>query len=266
MPQIDDDDEDGDLEAIEELGDGPYDEDEGDEGPGSEGGQEVSEGEAEDGTEEDQGQEQRRPGSVAGEPIPARQRRSQSRWQQREQELAATRRRAEEAEARAIQLASERQREEAQRFHAQQQERERRREMMTPEERTAEELQELRAQINYQAQMDRFYRTDAEDRATFQAKASVNKVYERHQTRVEEELRKARASGTNLSREQILRYIIGDEAIKMSEQTSRPRATTKRRTVSYPINSRGDSTSTPGKRSPSSDKDALRKRLENVPL
>ena len=265
MPQIGDDDDEEDLVTVEELDDGPDDEDEGDEGPGSEGGQEVGEEETEDGTE-DQGQEQRRPGGINDELPPARQRRSQSRWQQREQELAATRRRAEEAEARAAQLASERQREEAQRLHAQAQERDRRREMMTPEERTADELQELRAQINYQAQMDRFHRTDAEDRATFQAKASVNKVYKRHQTRVEEELRKARASGTNLSREQILRYIIGDEAIKMSEQTSKPQATARRRVVSKPVNSRGDSTSTPGKRSPSSDKEALRKRLENIPL
>jgi len=260
------DDED-DLEALEEITDGPDDEDEDGEGPGEDSGQEVREGEAENepgpDEEEDEFGRQKR---VDPEPAPtSRQRRSQSHWQKRETELAATRKRAEEAEARANQLAAEHQRTEAQRQQAQQQDRERRRELMTPEERTAEDVTELRAQINFQRQMDAFYRGDAEDRATYQAKATVNKVYKRHEATVEAELKKARASGTNLSREQILRYVIGDEALKMADRSASSQPT-RRKPVSKPVNSRSNDTSTPGKRGSSSDREALKKRLANIPL
>jgi hypothetical protein len=113
--------------------------------------------------------------------------------------------------------------------------------------------------------MDAFYRNDAEDKAQYRAIASVNKVYKRHESKVEELLKQSRARGTNMSREQILRYVIGDEALKTYEQASKPRTNT-RRVVSRPINSRGDGTSTPSRRGPSSEHEARTKRLMNVPL
>jgi hypothetical protein len=136
---------------------------------------------------------------------------------------------------------------------------------MMPEERLADELGELRAQINYQRQMDQFYRGDAEDRAQYSAKASVNKTYKRYATEVETKLKQSRANGWNIPREEILANIVGKAALGMAEQSSKPKPT-HRKSVSKPVNSRGDGASTQGRRGSSSDKEALRKRLENLPL
>lgn len=256
----DDEDE---LDTLEELTNG---EDEEDEGDGEPTGEEGQEDEVEDETGPDEDESGQRPARVeVKSDVPSRQRRSQSRWQKREQELEATRRRAEEAEARANTLASQRQQEEARRQQALQADREQRRANMLPEERTAEDINELRAQISYQQQMDQFYRNDAEDRAQYEAKCSSNKVYKRHRTEVEKILKQARAGGMNLPREQILYNVVGREALGVSERNSSSQPT-RRKSVSKPVNSRGDGASTPGKRGPSSDKEALRKRLENIPL
>ena len=256
------DDED-DLEQLEGL----PNEDEGNEEPSGEGGQESFEGENPDAPGPDESEEEReRPDHVEVQSRqPSQQRRSQTRWQARERELAETRRRAEEAEARAAQLAGQQQREQAQRQQAQLAEREQRRAAMTPEERTSDELQEIRAQMNFQRDMDAFYRNDAADKAQYDAKSSVNKVYKRHQATVEKKLQQARNNGWNIPREQILANVIGEEALKMAEQSSKP-TPTRRKPVSEPSNSRGDGASTPGRRNSSSDKEALKKRLENIPL
>jgi len=119
--------------------------------------------------------------------------------------------------------------------------------------------------MNFQRDMDAFYRNDAADKAQYDAKATVNKVYKRHQATVEKKLQQARNNGWNIPREQILANVIGEEALKMAEQSSKP-TPTRRKPVSKPSNSRGDGASTPGRRSPSSDKEALKKRLENIPL
>jgi len=248
---------------LEDLTDGQDEEDEGDEGPGNDGGQEGDEEQDADEPEEEpqvQGRQDR-----VDSNLPSRQRRSQTRWQRREAELAAARQRAEAAEQRANALAAERQREEAQRLAAARQQREQLRETMTPEERTAADVQELRGQIVFQSQMDQFWRADASDKASYDAKCSINKTYKRYRDKVETELKKARDSGTNLSREQILRYLVGDEVLSMAERSSKPQAQ-RRKPVSKPMNSRGDGASTPGKRGPTSDREALRKRLENIPL
>ena len=263
MPSIDDDDED-DLEQLGDLDDVTDDEDEGNERPGDEGGQEGVEGEAEDGTE-DEGEGQGQPGRVEPQ-LNSRQRRSQGHWQARERELAETRRRAEEAEARAAQLAAERQRDEAQRQRAAQEQREQQRQLMTPEERNAADIQAIAAQVNFQRDMDAFYRNDASDKAQYDAKVHAgDKVYKRHQKAVEAELKRCRDRGFNVPREELLYREIGKEALNVAEQSTRSTAT-RRKPVSKPSNSRGDATSTPGKRGPSSDKEALRKRLENMPL
>ena len=259
MPGDDEDD----LEQLEDLPN-EDEEDEGNEGPGGEGGQESFEDEDPDAPGPDEAEDEpKRPNHV--EVQSSQQRRSQTRWQAREKELAETRRRAEEAEARAAQLAAQQQREQAQRQQAQLAEREQRRAVMTPEERTADELQEIRAQMNFQRDMDAFYRNDAADKAQYDAKATVNKVYKRHQATVEKKLQQARNNGWNIPREQILANVIGEEALKMAEQSSKP-TPTRRKPVSKPSNSRGDGASTPGRRNSSSDKEALKKRLENIPL
>jgi hypothetical protein len=246
---------------------GEDEEDEGDEGPSGEGGQESGEDETEDapGPDEDES-ESRRPERVEVQPeVPSRQRRSQSRWQARERELAELRQQKAEAEARANALAAQRQQDEAQRQRILQEQREQRRAVMTPEERTAEELQEIRAQINYQRDMDTFYRNDAADKAQFDAKTTVNKVYKRHQAAVEAELKKARANGWNIPREEILANIVGKEVMQVANRSTQPQPT-RRKSVSKPVNSRSDATSTPGKRNSSSEHEARKKRLENIPL
>src|SRR5208337_1592401 len=116
-----------------------------------------------------------------------------------------------------------------------------------------------------QRQMDQFQRNDDSDKARFDAKCSVDKVYKRHSAAVETELRKCRAAGWNLPRDEILANIIGKEVMGVSERSNGSQPA-RRRAVSKPINSRGDGTSAPSRRGPSSDREALKKRLENVPL
>jgi hypothetical protein len=255
------------VDDLEELPGGEDQEDERDEGPGEDGGPDGLEEEDPDGPGPDESEDgQGRADRVEVQAqLPSRQRRSQTRWQAREKELAETRRRAEEAEARAAQLAADRQREEALRQQAATQEREQRRALMTPEERNADELAQLRAEINYNRSMDQFWRADAEDKANYAAQAKVNKVYKRHEAEVEKLLKQYRGQGSNISREQLLRYVIGNEALKMAEQSNKPQSE-RRKQVSKPINSRGDGASTPGRRAPTSDKAALRKRLEGMSL
>jgi hypothetical protein len=257
----DDEDELEDLESLDDL-----QEDEEDEGPSREGGPDGLEEEDPDapGPDEDES-EQERPNRVSARQAPSQQRRSQTRWQAREAALAAQRKRADEAEARANQLAAERQREEAQRVQALQRDAEQRRATMTPDERLTEEMQEIRAQFNYQRQYDQFQRADDADRAEYNARASVDKTWKRHQAEVERVLKQQRDRGWNVPRAEILANIVGKEVLQVTEQSNRPQPT-RRKSVSKPVNSRGDSTSTPGKRGPSSEKEALRKRLENVPL
>ena len=166
----------------------------------------------------------------------------------------------------AYDYAAERQRDEAQRQRAAQEQREQQRQLMTPEERNAADIQAIAAQVNFQRDMDAFYRNDASDKAQYDAKVHAgDKVYKRHQKAVEAELKRCRDRGFNVPREELLYREIGKEALNVAEQSTRSTAT-RRKPVSKPSNSRGDATSTPGKRGPSSDKEALRKRLENMPL
>jgi hypothetical protein len=138
--------------------------------------------------------------------------------------------------------------------------------MMTPEERTQDDIATLRAQMNYQSQLDQFHRTDASDKANYQAKATVNKTYKKYEPQVEALLQQSRNSGWNIPREKLLATIIGEEVLGMTAKSSTPKST-PRRAVSKPVNSRGDSTSTSGARSSSLGKhEALKKRLENIPL
>jgi hypothetical protein len=255
--------EEDDFEELENLTDGGDEEDEGGQGSGEEGGQEVSQDE-DTGGEIDEEQGVHGQDRVDSEP-PSRQRRSQSRWQARERELAEARQRADEAEQRASALAAEQQRSQAHAQQAAQQDRQRRRELMTPEERISDEVQELRGQISFQAQMDAFYRNDAEDRANYQARATVDKTYKKYQSQVETELKRTRNLGWNIPREEILANIVGKDVLKVAGKTRAP-GPAHRRAVSKPVNSRGDGTSTPGRRGPSLERAALAKRLENIPL
>jgi hypothetical protein len=113
--------------------------------------------------------------------------------------------------------------------------------------------------------MDQFQRGDDADRARFDARCSIDKTYKRHSAAVEAELKKCRASGWNLPRDEILANLVGKEVLGVAASSNKTQAS-RRKITSKPINSRGDGASTQGRRGSSSDREALRKRLENVPL
>ena len=86
--------------------------------------------------------------------------------------------------------------------------------LMDPSERKQfvleEQVQELRQQ-NYQTQL---HVIDATDKAAYDAKASLNPIYAKHKDQVEKALASLRSKGNNASREELLKWVIGNEALK----------------------------------------------------
>lgn len=63
-----------------------------------------------------------------------------------------------------------------------------------------------------------FHITDASDKASFEAKATINPIYKKYLPAVEKDLADMRKNGVNTTREAILTYKIGEDARKRLEQ------------------------------------------------
>lgn len=85
--------------------------------------------------------------------------------------------------------------------------------LMEPHEQRAfkqdEEIQRLK-DAQYATQM---HVMDATDRATYDAKATLNPIYAKHRDAVEKALITLRSNGSTASREELLKWVIGHEAL-----------------------------------------------------
>lgn len=104
-----------------------------------------------------------------------------------------------------------------------------------------EEIQRLKsAQLATQ-----FHVMDTGDKAAYEAKATLNPVYAKHQPAVEKALASLRANGNNAAREELLKWVIGHEAL--SAKPTKANAAAKQAAAmrvsaakSKPTSARGD--------------------------
>jgi hypothetical protein len=200
--------------------------------------------------------------------------REPGRAEARIQKLANSRREAEERatklelELKAVRDAQENAQRTQQRFAQEQVEQERLRyqwENSSPEDRVAMMLQKQQRdlamqQYQYQRQM-----ADTTDRMQFEQLAINDKVAAKFKTEVEVRLTKTRAAGFEASREDIYKHLLGEKVMAarakaVSEQKSTGKANIKRQTTK----ARSATSDRAGGRSTDSDREARRKRLENM--
>lgn len=105
-----------------------------------------------------------------------------------------------------------------------------------------------------------FQTQDGTDRASYEAKASVNPLYQKYQPEVEKRLQSMRSNGVNSTREAILTYIIGEDAMKRAAQKPDPqrRSNAARRVEKANGKSANTRSDAAGSRSDKSLEDRLR--------
>jgi hypothetical protein len=146
--------------------------------------------------------------------------------------------------------------------------REQRLALLDPIDRMREEMRESRSASERQMQLMQIGMADQSDKATFDAKALVDTLYQKWQPRVEAFVSEHRAKGQLFGREQALAYLIGKNALDTrGSQGSKQRQQAERRVArqqTRPGNSRSDVAA--AERRGGSEGDRRERRLENVQL
>lgn len=137
--------------------------------------------------------------------------------------------------------------------------------LLTPEERITAELQDAKQSFALQMHQMQISNKDANDKAAFQAKATVDAYYKKWEPHVEAELAKLRNTGYNADRENVMFYLIGKAAVagRKSPETRKQRVEAQRRVQrqqTRPSNSGSDVSAARSRGS------SLERRLENVEL
>ena len=137
--------------------------------------------------------------------------------------------------------------------------------LLDPEARIREELNEAKQGFAREMQVVRFTTQDGNDRAAFQAKATVDPLFKKWEPRVEAELTALRNQGQNVEREKLMYYLIGKNAVE-GRQAAKPgqRAEAQRRVErqrTRPSNSGSDVQAQRRDRG-----NSLERRLENQAL
>ena len=139
--------------------------------------------------------------------------------------------------------------------------------LMTPEERLTETFREEREAHRRDMAQLQFTVVDGNDRAAFEAKCTVDPRYQKYKAKVEAKLAELHRAGQNTSRENVLRWVLGDRVMEAwvdGKTTQQSRGEAQRRVNAQRTRSTnsGSDVST-GRRSQSS---SLEKRLENVSI
>ena len=87
-------------------------------------------------------------------------------------------------------------------------------ENMLPEERIAYQTEQRLQQMQHQMAQMQFHANEMAERAAFSAEARVNTVYSKYESRVEQMKKDFLTKGQNVSRENILKHLIGEDALK----------------------------------------------------
>lgn len=86
--------------------------------------------------------------------------------------------------------------------------------LMTPQEQMAETLRESEQRTAALVQQVQMQSSDAADRAAFQSRAAVDPLYAKWGPKVEGKLAELRARGSNVEREVLLKFMIGEAALE----------------------------------------------------
>jgi hypothetical protein len=137
--------------------------------------------------------------------------------------------------------------------------------LLTPEERITAELHEARRDFSQQMQVVQFQSQDNSDRAAYEAKATVDPLYAKWRPKVETELAELRRQNMNVSRERLMYYLIGKNAVEGRQAVKGQQRAEGRRRVEQqrtrPANSGSDVAGSRRDRNAS-----LERRLENQSL
>jgi fused signal recognition particle receptor len=204
------------------------------------------------------------------------QKREPGRAEARIQKLANSRREAEdratklELELKAVRDAQENAQRTQQRFAQEQMEQERLRqqwEQASPEDRVAMMLQKQQRDLAMQNHQYQRQISDTADRMKFEQLATNDKVAAKFKTEVEARLTKTRAAGFEASREDIYKHLLGEKVMAarakaVQEQSKAGAKNIKRQTTK----ARSATSDRAGGRSTESEREARRKRLEDMSI
>jgi hypothetical protein len=137
--------------------------------------------------------------------------------------------------------------------------------VMTPEEkvqyaweRGRQELTQYQRQTNYQLAL-------MKDQMSYEAKATVNPVYQRYAKEVEKVFNERLQQGRGMWREDILKNLLGEKAISSAGKSTMRAARVGNRKIeaqtTRPLNSRGDAASTRGRQG-----DTAERRLAGIEI
>lgn len=139
---------------------------------------------------------------------------------------------------------------------------------LTPDQRVEFLNQETRQLFSQQLQQMQFQNQDIADKAAFDALCRTNPAAAKLKTKVEERLAAERAKGFNYPRDVILKFTIGERALngapKAKTRQERQAAEQRQRHQGRPNGGRSDVQG--GDRRASNEKEARRKRLEDMQI
>jgi hypothetical protein len=139
--------------------------------------------------------------------------------------------------------------------------------MLPPDERMEARLQRSDRMNNQRLQIMQIQMADQTDRAAYEAKATHDKRFAKYSQEVEQRLADLRRQGQNVSREALLKFIIGEKVLG-NPTDKRVRQAAQRRVENQrvrPANTRGDQGGdTQRRQGGDGEREARRKRLENA--
>lgn len=168
------------------------------------------------------------------------------------EEAAAARREAEEARRAAWQRSQA----------ASEEERQARRALMTPEERVADDMAQMRREFAQQRHQDQMTTAALMDKTAYDAKATINPVYAKFKDEVEGRFQDLARKGQPVEREIILKVLLGERALEGAGKSGPARRQASKRVESQRVaagSGRGDTPSNRGRAG-----DTAESRLKDV--
>jgi hypothetical protein len=139
--------------------------------------------------------------------------------------------------------------------------------LMTADERVAYHLEKSERRHQDMMRQQQFAMADMADKAAYDAKATIDKRYERYKGRVEQLLQEERNNGRSFPRETILKFVLGEEVMKaQGTMTKTQRTEAQRRVNAQQARTTGGSSdrvaSASGRRGAGNSTADLERRLE----
>lgn len=136
-----------------------------------------------------------------------------------------------------------------------------------PEDRMAMMLEKQRRDTQQMLFQQQAQMADTSDRMQFEQLATRDSIAAKYKHEVETRLQKARSAGFNASREDIYKHILGERVMAAREKASATQGKTGKANIKkQTVPARRTSSDRAGGRSVESEREARRKRLENVVL